>query len=71
MNQNYIQGIQQVKSIMKQMQTLQNPMQALQQNPQIQQVMQMCQGQNPQQLFMSLCKQKGIDANEFMSMLNS
>ena len=75
MNQDMIQGIQQIKFMMKQMQTLQNPNIAIQQmaqsNPQIQQVMQMCQGQNPKDIFYSMCKQRGVDPNEIINMLKS
>ena len=75
MNQDMMQGIQQIKFMMKQMQTLQNPNIAIQQmaqsNPQIQQVMQMCQGQNPKDIFYSMCKQRGVDPNEIINMLKS
>lgn len=57
------QGIQQVKNIMR----MGNPMA----NPQLAQVMQMCQGQNPEQVFYAMCKQRGIDANAFLQELRS
>ena len=75
MNQDMMQGIQQIKFMMKQMQALQNPNMAIQQmaqsNPQMQQVMHMCQGQNPKDIFYSMCKQRGVDPNEILNMLKS
>lgn len=51
-----------------------NPMQALSQmamgNPQLQPIMQALQGgANPQQLFVSLCRKRGINPQEFMRQL--
>lgn len=57
------QGIQQVKGLMQMANG--NPMA----NPQLAQVMQMCQGQNPEQVFYAMCKQRGIDANAFLQEL--
>lgn len=54
------QGIQQVKGLMQMASG--NPMA----NPQIAQVMQMCQGQNPEQVFYAMCKQRGIDPQAFL-----
>lgn len=61
------QGIQQVKNLMRMANG--NPMSIMQQNPQLAQVMQMCQGQNPQQVFLELCKQRGVDPNAFLNEL--
>lgn len=62
-----MQSIQQVKGMMQMAQG--NPMALMQQNPMMGQVMQMCQGQNPQQVFYAMCQQKGINPelilNEF------
>lgn len=63
------QGIQQVKGLMQM--TNGNPMALAQQNPQLAQVMQMCKGQNPEQVFYAMCKQRGIDANAFLQELRS
>lgn len=57
------QGIQQVKGLMQMASA--NPMA----NPQVAQVMQMCQGQNPQQVFYTMCKQRGIDPQAFLQEL--
>ena len=54
-----MQGIQQVKQIMR--------MGDLRQNPQIQQVMQMCQGQNPQVVFETMCRQMGVNPNDVLN----
>ena len=60
--------IQQIKQTMNTLRTLKNPqaaiMQAAQQNPQLNAVIQMCQGRNPQDVFMEQCKHCGIDPNQ-------
>lgn len=63
------QGIQQVKGLIQMANG--NHMALIQQNPQLAQVMQMCQGQNPEQVFYAMCKQRGIDANAFLQELRS
>ena len=62
-----LQNIQQVKGIMNMFQG--NPMAIAQQNPMFGQVMQMCRGQNPEQLFYAMCKQQGLDANAILNEL--
>lgn len=54
-----MQSIQQVKQIMR--------IGDLRQNPQIQQVMQMCQGQNPQVVFETMCRQMGVNPNDVLN----
>lgn len=54
-----MQSIQQVKQIMR--------MGDLRQNPQMQQVMQMCQGQNPQVVFEAMCRQMGVNPNDVLN----
>jgi hypothetical protein len=54
-----MQGIQQVKQIMR--------MGDLRQNPQMQQIMQMCQGQNPQVVFETMCRQMGVNPNDVLN----
>lgn len=39
-----------------------------QNNPQMQQVLQMCQGQNPEQLFYTLCQKQGVNPNDILSL---
>ena len=52
-------NIQQVKALMQMANG--NPMALAQQNPMFAQVMQMCQGKDPQKMFYEICKQRGID----------
>ena len=65
----FLQGIRQAKNIMRMMNG--NPMAMAQQNPMFNQVMQMCQGQNPQQVFMDMCKARGIDPNAILNELRN
>lgn len=53
-----MQGIQQVKSFM------QTP-----NNTPLQQVMQLCNGRNPQAVFQEMCQQQGIDPDAFIKAL--
>lgn len=67
----FMRGIQEVKKMMSMMSG--NPMQSIagimQQNPAISQVIQMCNGKNPEAVFREICKNKGIDADKFMEEL--
>lgn len=66
-----MQGISQIK----QMQSLFNgtPQQMIQQmaksNPMFNEVIQICKGQNPQQIFEMMCKQQGVDGNAILKEL--
>ena len=66
-----MQAIQQLAQAYKQIKTLANPQMALSQmiqsNPQMAQVMQMCNGKNPQDIFYSMWKQQGRDPNEILN----
>ena len=68
-----MQGIQQARQMMSVLSGAGNPGQMLAamagQNPAVGQVMQMCQGQNPEQVFRGLCRQRGIDADAFVAQL--
>lgn len=55
-----MQAIQQLANAYKQLQTVANPQMA--------QVMQMCNGKNPQEVFYSMCKQQGINPNDILNM---
>lgn len=50
-----------------------NPEQALmsmaQNNPQVREVMNMCNGQNPKDVFYQKCSQMGIDPNYILGMM--
>lgn len=66
-----MQAIQQLAQTYKQIKTLANPQMALSQmiqsNPQMAQVMQVCNGKNPQEIFYAMCKQQGIDPNDILN----
>ena len=62
-----LQNIQQVKGLMQMANG--NPMALAQQNPMVGQIMQMCKGQNPQQIFYAMCQQQGINPNEIINEL--
>lgn len=65
-------NINQIKSMMN---MFSNPNIAFQQlaqsNPQVNQIMQMCQGRNPKDVFYSLAQQRGVDPEQFIRMLKS
>ena len=44
-------------------------MQLAQQNPQVAQIMQMCQGKNPKEVFLQECQRRGIDPQQIMNQL--
>lgn len=45
-------------------------MQVARNNPNLMQVMQMCQGRNPKEMFFAKCKENGIDPNAILSRFN-
>lgn len=67
------QAAQSVKNMIGMLQGVKNPQQALmaaaQQNPQLNAVMQMCQGRNPQEVFYEQCKKSGVDPNTVINAL--
>lgn len=67
------QTMQQIRNMKAMLQGSPNPMAVFQSlaqmNPQINQVLQMCQGQNPKDLVYAQCKQMGINPDEFINML--
>ena len=69
LNPQIMHGIRQAKNIMQMMNG--NPTALAQQNPMLNQVMQMCRGQNPQEMFMSMCKARGIDPNAILNELRN
>ena len=70
---NLMQAAQSAKRMMGMLQSVKNPQKALmaaaQQNPQLNAVMQMCNGRNPQEVFYEQCKKQGIDPNTVISAL--
>lgn len=65
-----MQDIQQIKQTMNALRGLKNPqqaiMQAAQKNPQLNAVLQMCQGRNPQEVFAEECKKYGVNSDAAM-----
>lgn len=74
-NPQMMQNIQQLKGMMQQFKTMQNPNAVFQtmaqNNPQMQQVLQMCQGKNPKDVFYSMCQQQGVNPEQILNMLKS
>lgn len=64
-----MQNIKQVKGMMQMING--NPTALAQQNPMFNQVMQMCKGQNPQQVFLAMCKKQGIDPEAILNELRN
>lgn len=62
------QMLQQVKQAMNALRSVANPqqaiMQAAQQSPQLNAVIQMCQGRNPQDVFSEQCKAHGVNPDD-------
>lgn len=68
--------IGQMKNMMDMFRNSKNPMMLFQQmaqrNPQLQPILNMYrQGMNPNQILENICKQKGINPQELMNMLNN
>lgn len=61
------QNIQQVKQMMNMFNG--NPNTLIQQNPMLNEIMQTYKGQSPQQIFMELARQRGIDPNAIINEL--
>lgn len=72
-NSQIMQAAQSAKRMIGMLNAAKNPqaaiMQAAQQNPQLNAVMQMCNGRNPQEVFSEQCKQHGIDPNAAMQQI--
>ena len=64
-----LNNIQRVKGLMQMANG--NPMMLLQNNPQMRQVMQMLQTQNPEQVFRSMANQMGVNPNDILSQLRN
>ena len=67
------QAAQQLRKVMATIQVMKNPQQAImqmaQQDPQLNAVMQMCQGRNPQDVFAEQCKAHGVDPQAAMQQI--
>ncbi len=70
---NLAQAAQSAKRMMGMLQSVKNPQQALmaaaQQNPQLNAVMQMCQGKDPQHVFYEQCKKNGVNPEDILKQL--
>lgn len=68
-------AIQQAKQMMNMFKNMQNPQQALmraaQQNPQLNSIMQLVNGRNPQEVFYEECKKRGANPDEIINALKS
>lgn len=66
------QAIQQLKSMMAMLNGNANPGMVLQSlaqsNPQFQQVLQMCQGQNPKDVFYTRCQEMGVNPDDILNL---
>lgn len=62
-----------VKNMMNMINFARNPQQALmnmaESNPQVQEIMKMCEGKNPKDVFYQKCKDMNIDPNEILKMM--
>lgn len=62
-----------LKNMMGMVQASQNPQMVLQQvaqrNPQVAEIMQMCNGRNPKDVFFALCQQQSVNPNDILSKL--
>lgn len=62
-----------IKSYMQTVKMAQNPSEALsaisQQSPQLRNVMELCKGRNPRDVFMEQCQNMGYDPDEIVRML--
>lgn len=67
---NNIQNFQRIVSLLK---SSNNPqaaiMQLAQQNPQMKQILNLCNGKNPKDVFIEECKNRGINPDEIISQL--
>lgn len=75
MNPQMMNGMNHIKSMMSQLKMAKNPSLIIQQlaqnNPQFAQVMQMCGGHNPKDVFYKMCSQRGINPDEIIRNLQN
>lgn len=73
MNNQSAQMVQSFQRMAQMLKGVNNPeaamMQLAQQNPQVAQIMQMCQGKNPKEVFLQECQRRGIDPQQIMNQL--
>ena len=68
-----MQAVQQVKQMMNMFRAAGNPqqmlIQAAQQNPALGNIMQMCNGKNPKDVFFQECQKRGVNPDEIINQL--
>lgn len=73
MNNQSAQMVQSFQRMVQMLKGVKNPdtavMQLAQQNPHMAQVVQMCQGKNPKEVFLQECQKRGIDPQQIMGQL--
>ena len=73
MNNQSAQMVQSFQRMAQMLKGVKNPgaamMQLAQQNPQVAQIMQMCQGKNPKEVFLQEYQRRGIDPQQIMNQL--
>lgn len=72
-NNGFLQNIQNFQRMASLLKSSNNPqaaiMQLAQQNPQMKQILNLCNGKNPKDVFMEECKNRGINPDEIISQL--
>lgn len=72
-NNGFLQKIQNFQRMASLLKSSNNPqaaiMQLAQQNPQMKQILNLCNGKNPKDVFMEECKNRGINPDEIISQL--
>lgn len=61
--------INRIKQMMHTMSIAKNPMQIINSNPQLASVINMCKGQNPKDVFYSMCKEKNANPEDVLNSL--
>lgn len=62
-------SLNQIKQMYNLFKISKNPQQIIMNNPQINEVIKMCNGQNPKDVFYSLCKQKGVNPDDILNQM--
>lgn len=62
-------NLNQIKQMYDLFKISKNPSQLIMNNPKIAEVIKMCNGQNPKDVFYALCKERNIDPNSILNRL--
>lgn len=72
-NNSFLQNIQNFQRMASLLKSSNNPREAImklaQQNPQMKQILNLCNGKNPKDVFIEECKNRGINPDEIISQL--